>query len=126
MKRIVVIGGFVAVVVLAVYAGERMDDGVAALVGGLGLGLGLAAVGALIYAVVREDRDRRDRRAAEEAWRRQPARETWTEAAWREWTEASTSSTNGVTNARMLGAGTAERAKEAAGRAVVVRREEFR
>lgn len=77
---------FFVFVVVVVYAAEKMDSGVAAMIGGAGLGLMLAAVGALIYAVTREERDRRDRRAAEEAWRRSAARETWTEAVWREWT----------------------------------------
>jgi len=85
MKRLIPLTIFAVVVILAIYAGQNMASDLAALVGGLGLGLGAAAVTALIIALVREDRDRRDRRAAEEAWRRQPAREIYTDAAWREW-----------------------------------------
>lgn len=84
MKRTIAIWSFILIptTILAIYIGETLSAETAALAMGAILGIMFAALGALIVALVREDRARR---AAEEARRRQPAREIYTDAAWREW-----------------------------------------
>lgn len=89
MKRTLIIWSSILIpsVILAVYIGQSLTSDTAALAMGSIIGLMGAALAALITAIVRDDRARRDRDQAMRPTRRVPSPEPvegWIDAEYRE------------------------------------------
>lgn len=89
MKRTLIIWSSILIpsVILAVYIGQSLTSDTAALAMGSIIGLFAAALAALITAIVRDERRRRDRNEAMRPARRAPSPEPaegWIEGEYRE------------------------------------------